>query len=424
MNTKQIINNISSGQYDKQFIYLYQSAEEPRKRYIKALKEFESLFPGRSNVHIFSAPGRTEIGGNHTDHQHGSVLAASVDLDIVAVVSENQSNFINVKSEEFDMDTVDINYLEPFENEAGMSASLIRGVCSAFAKNNVNIRGFDAYTVSNVLKGSGLSSSAAFEVLIAEIINKMFGENKMSATQMAKICQYAENVYFKKPSGLLDQMASACGSITFADFSDLKNPAIENIDFNPLNFGYNLIIVNTGGDHANLTNDYADITTELKQISSYFKADVLRFVDEEDFYFNIPSLREKFGDRSVLRAIHFFEEQKRVSDQRKALETGDFKGFLNLVTESGISSGEYLQNLYSVSDVSSQGLMLAIALTRKFLKGKGACRVHGGGFAGTIQCYIPCELTNEYCSLMEKVFGEGCCFTIKIRPVGGYELKI
>ena len=374
-------------------------------------------------VYHFSAPGRTEIGGNHTDHQHGCVLAGGVNLDVIAVVAPNVDNKVRIKSEGYDMDVIDIAELEKNEAEHGRASALIRGVLSRFKELGCTLSGFNAYTTSNVLKGSGLSSSAAFEVLVGNIVNGMFFENRADEITVAKIGQYAEREYFGKPCGLLDQMASSLGGFTYADFFDPAEPITEKINLDIHSFGYTLCVVDTGGNHANLTQDYADITIECKKISNALGVDFLRDADSDRFYNSVADLRRSCGDRAVLRAFHFFNEQNRVEEQKAALKAGDFESFLKLVNESGESSYDYLQNLYSNSDVAEQGLPLAIALTKKFLNGKGACRVHGGGFAGTIQCYIPTEILADYKEMIESVFGNGSCCVLNIRPVGGYEIK-
>ena len=374
-------------------------------------------------IYRFSTPGRTEISGNHTDHQHGCVLAGGVNLDVIAVTAPNNDGKVRIKSEGYDMDVIDITELEKNTAEYGRASALIRGVLSRFKELGADISGFNAYTTSNVLKGSGLSSSAAFEVLVGNIVNGMFFNNKADEITIAKIGQYAEREYFGKPCGLLDQMASSLGGFTYADFFNPAEPITEKINLDIHSFGYTLCVVDTGGNHANLTQDYADITIECKEISNKLGVDFLRDADQNRFYNSIAELRRACGDRAVLRAFHFFNENDRVEKQKAALKAGDFEGFLKLVNESGESSYDYLQNLYSNSAVSEQGLPLAIALTKKFLNGKGACRVHGGGFAGTIQCYIPSELLADYKKTIEAVFGENSCCVLNIRPVGGYEIK-
>ncbi len=422
MILNQVKENIKNGKYDDTFLMLYGETENARKRYYSACEEFEKLYPTSCEVRLFTAPGRTEVGGNHTDHQHGSVLAGGVNLDVIAIVSKNDENVIRVKSKGYDMDIVASNELGKVQKETGKAISLIRGVCSKFSDLGYKIGGFNAYTTSNVLKGSGLSSSAAFEVLIANIVNGLFADKKVQEIEIAKIGQYAEREYFGKPCGLLDQMASSLGGFTYADFNDPIDPKTEKIDLDIKKYGYTLCVVDTGGNHADLTQDYADITIECKQISNALGAEFLRDADIDKFYSSLLSLRKKFGERAVLRAFHFFNEQERVLKQRDALKKGDFETFLKLVNESGQSSFDYLQNLYSTSAVKEQGLPLAIALTKQFLNGKGACRVHGGGFAGTIQCYIPTDLLDEYKQMIELTFGEGSCSVLNIRPVGGYEI--
>lgn len=423
MNTNEIKSAIKSGLFDNSFNLLYGETENAKERYYSACESFEKLYGDADDIRIFSAPGRTEIGGNHTDHQHGSVLAGSVNLDVIAIVALNNEDKIRIKSEGYDMDTLTVGEFEKDETEQGKAISLIRGVCNRFADLGCDIKGFNAYTTSNVLKGSGLSSSAAFEVLVGNIINNMFNDGATSPIDIAKIGQFAEREFFGKPCGLLDQMASSLGGFTYADFADPANPITESIDLDILKFGYTLCVVDTGGNHANLTQDYADITIECKAVSNALGVDFLRDANIDEFYGNIASLREKCGDRAVLRAFHFLNEHNRVLEQRERLKSGKFEEFLTLVNASGQSSFDYLQNLYSTSAVNEQGLSLALALTKKFLGNQGACRVHGGGFAGTIQCYIPTELLKDYKKMIEAAFGEGSCSVLNVRPVGGYEIK-
>ena len=424
MNVSEIKKIISSDKLCPQFEMLYGKENNAKERYLKACDSFTGLFGEGGTVHLFSAPGRTEISGNHTDHQHGCVLAGGVDLDVIAVARKTDGNIIRIKSEGHNEDKVDINDLKADEKNFGRSSSLIKGVCAAFKNNGYNIGGFEAYTTSNVLKGSGLSSSAAFEVLVSNILNGLYNGNKVDAVSIAKYSQFAEREFFGKPCGLLDQMASSVGGFTYADFNDPKNPVIEKIELDLSKSDHTLCVIDTGGNHADLTQDYADITIECKKISNALGVDFLRDANEEKFYSDMADLRKKYGDRAVLRGIHFFNENKRVLKQREALKNADFKSFFNLVNESGESSYKYLQNLYSTSNVSEQGLSLAIALTKQFLNGKGACRVHGGGFAGTIQCYIPNEMLSDYKEMIESVFSKGSFVALNIRPVGGYELKL
>lgn len=423
MNINEIKTAILDGEFDNSLKLLYGETEKSKLRYSSACDSFKDLYPLSGEIRIFSAPGRTEVGGNHTDHQHGSVLAGSVDLDVIAIVSENTDGIIRIKSEGYPEDIVDINDLSKKDNEVGKAISLIRGVCFKFKELGFALKGFNAYTTSNVLKGSGLSSSAAFEVLLGNILNGLVADNKVAPIEIAKIGQFAEKEYFGKPCGLLDQMASSLGGFTYADFRDPENPETESIGIDLSSFGYSLCVVDTGGNHADLTDDYAAITEECRKISEALGVTFLRDADENEFYSKISALRKSGGDRAVLRAFHFFNEQKRVEAQRKALENKDFSEFLKLVNQSGQSSYDYLQNLYSVSNVAEQGLSLGIALTRQFLGNEGACRVHGGGFAGTIQCYIPTEQVLEYKKTVEAVFGNGSCHILTIRPVGGYEVK-
>ena len=422
MNITEIKNAIQNGNFDKDFSMLYGDISSAKDRYLKACDSFVNLFPKSGEIRLFSAPGRTEVGGNHTDHQHGSVLAGSVNLDVIAVVSPNNDGVIRIKSEGFPEDTLTAGDFDYRESEKGRAISLIRGVCHKFKEMGLDIKGFNAYTTSNVLKGSGLSSSAAFEVLVGNIVNHMFGGNA-TPIEIAKIGQYAEREFFGKPCGLLDQMASSLGGFTYADFNDPSAPITESIELDIKSFGYTLCVVDTGGNHANLTQDYADITLECKAVSNQLGVEFLRDANIDSFYNNIASLRKSCGDRAVLRAFHFINEQQRVLDQRQALKNAEFEKFLEYVNASGQSSYDYLQNLYSTSDVSAQGLSLAIALTKKFLNGKGACRVHGGGFAGTIQCYIPTEMLSDYKQMIESAFGKDSCSVLNIRPVGGWEIK-
>lgn len=424
MNSIELKSAIQSGRFDEDFIKLYGEAVSARERFCSAVDEFCALYGDSDGLRLFSAPGRTEIGGNHTDHQHGCVLAASVDLDVIAVAAKCDGHKVRIKSAGYTEDVIDIDSLSAKDNERGRAAALIRGVLYAFKSDGHEIGAFNAYTTSKVLKGSGLSSSAAFEVLVSNIINGLFNSGRVGVVRIAKYSQYAEREFFGKPCGLLDQMASSVGGFTYADFHDPQNPVIEQVSLNVRDFGYTLCVVDTGGNHANLTGDYAAITEECRNISRALGVDFLRDADEKEFYKQIGRLRLKFGDRAVLRAFHFFNEQKRVELQRTALKERDFEKFLYYVNESGESSYKYLQNLYSNSAVSEQGLCLAIAVTKQFLGDKGACRVHGGGFAGTVQCYIPDERFEEYREMIENVFGKGACVPLLVRPVGGCEIKV
>ncbi len=425
MNTNQLKQSILDGKYDGMFSKLYKDVALARVRFADACDKFIKLYGEREDMRLFSAPGRTEVGGNHTDHQHGRVLAGSVDLDVIAVVSPNTENTVRIKSAGYEMDTVNLSDLELNDAETGRAISLIRGMCSIFKRNGYEIGGFDAYTTSNVLKGSGLSSSAAFEVLIGNILSGMFNGGQVDRIEIAKIAQKAESKFFGKPCGLLDQSASSLGGFTAIDFKDPKNPVVEQVDFDLAAHGYALCVVNTGGNHANLTQDYADITVECRNISNFFGKGFLRDVEPIDFFENIAKLRKEYGDRAVLRALHFFNEDSRADLEKEALKKDDFTEFLRLVNESGNSSYKYLQNVYSTSNLYEQGISVALAVTEQFFKGtgKGAYRVHGGGFAGTIQCFIPTDMLDDYKTVIEKVFGQGSCYVLLIRPIGGCEIK-
>jgi len=424
MNINSLKAQIIAGRYNDEFLLLYSETGNSIKRYSEACDKFAELFgKDREGVRLFSAPGRTEVGGNHTDHQHGCVLAGSVNLDVIAVVSPNNDNVVRIKSEGFPMDEIDLAELNVKEEEIGKAASLIRGMCAILIENGFMVSGFDAYTTSNVLKGSGLSSSAAFEVLVGKIISGLFNNDKVDAVSIAKFAQKAENVYFGKPCGLMDQTASSVGGFTAIDFNDTTNPIIKKVEFNIADENHSLCIVNTGGDHADLTADYADITVGDRRVAEFFGKEFLREVDEREFYSRIGEVRNACGDRATLCAFHFFNDNQRAIDEAEALTRGDFKEFLRLINESGNSSFKYLQNVFSSRFPNSQGLSVALALTEKYIGDKGACRVHGGGFAGTIQVFIPNDILDGYKKMIESVFGKGSCYVLNIRPVGGYAFK-
>lgn len=408
------------------FSELYSGETETQAlRYENLKKSFGEFFNCDAEVEYFSAPGRTEIGGNHTDHQLGRVVAASVNLDVIAAVQKRDDNIIVLKSAEYEKyDTIDISNLDVIEDEKETSASLIRGLCARFVQLGYKVGGFNAYTVSNVLKGSGLSSSAAFEVLVATIINHVYNDGVVDSVSVAKMSQYAENVYFGKPSGLLDQSASSVGGVTAIDFKDSANTVFENISFDLRKYGYNLCVVDTGGNHADLTNEYADVPGEIKKISAFFGKSVLREIDEADFKANIPELRKTCGDRAVLRAMHFYGDNQTALDQANALKAGDFDTFKSLVIKSGRSSFMKLQNVYASSAPQEQGLSLALALAEEVLEGQGAWRVHGGGFAGTIQAYVPDSLLEAFKAKMESVFGEKSCYVLSVRAAGGTKVEM
>lgn len=385
-------------------------------------KRFKDIYKHDAK-YIFCAPGRSEISGNHTDHQHGLVLATSINLKTYAAINLNDTNTINVSSNGYDSFSIDLNDLEIKENEKGTSASLVRGLCYKFKTLDNDIKGFDAYIDSNILKGGGLSSSASFEILFAYIINYLFLDNKYSKKDLAIFSQFAENIYFDKPSGLMDQMACAMGGIIFIDFKDIKNPEYEEINYHFKDSGYDLIIIDSGAGHENLTDLYASIPNDLKKISNYFNKDYLREVDEKEFYDNISKLRNEFDDGMILRAIHIFEENKRVLKQKQALINNDFETFLNYVKESGNSSYKYLNNVL-IKDSSKQYLALSLALAESLLDNKGVTRVHGGGFAGSIQVFIKKEYTNEFVSKMNKLLNNEACHIIDVDEDGVKLLEV
>jgi len=383
---------------------------------------FEKTF-GEKPARYFSAPGRTELSGNHTDHQHGRVLAGAVNLDMQAAVRENGGDEIRVCSKGYPMNTVSLQTLTPVEAEINTTAALIRGVAARFSQLGCQVGGFDVYMESTVLPGSGLSSSAAFEVLMGTIINTLFFRGKCTQPEIAMIGQFAENVFFGKPCGLMDQMASAVGGMVTNDFADPQDPEIKPVAFDFASCGHALCIIDTRASHAELTGEYAAITDELKAVSGYFGKAVLRQVAETDFYKAIPALRQQFGDRAVLRAIHFFEENERVAQQVKALEAGDFDTYLNLMKESGYSSYMNLQNVVPTGATIHQEVGLTLALCRKLLKGRGGYRVHGGGFAGTVQAFVPADMLEDFRTGIDAVLGDGACHVLSIRPEGGIEMQ-
>ena len=422
---EQLKKDLSNGLYDSvlEKIYCEKDPKPIQARYIDLINGFSANFGYDRELSLFSAPGRTEIGGNHTDHQRGCVLAASVNLDVIAAVSLNNENLIRVQSEGYPLDIINLDELTPQMSEYNQAKALIRGVVAKFKEMGYEIKGFDAYTTSNVLKGSGLSSSASFEVLIGNILNGLFANNSVSDVEIAKIGQYAENVYFGKPCGLMDQMASSVGAVVSIDFKDLENPIIKKVDFNFSKSGYALCIINSGADHADLTDEYAAIPYEMKKVAQVFGKEVLREVDETLFMENIAKVRKKCGDRAILRAMHFYADNNRAILEAEALKKGDFKRFLEVVTESGRSSYMYLQNVSVCGSSTHQAVGLVLALCDKFLKHKGAYRVHGGGFAGTVQAFVPLNMVEEFKARIEKAIGEGSCHILSIRPFGGIRIE-
>ncbi len=416
---KEIKQRLLQGDYDAAFHALYGGgAAGQAARYAAAVDSFCARFGTERQGYLFSAPGRTEIGGNHTDHQNGRVLAAGVNLDVIAVVSPNDTGRIAVYSEGFTPDLIDTTDLAVHPEEANHSQSLVRGMCAAFRQRGYRCGGFDAYTISNVLKGSGLSSSAAFEVLVGEILNRLYNGGSIPPVAIAQMAQYAENVYFGKPCGLMDQTACAVGGFVAIDFKDPARPVVERVDFSFASCGHDLVITDTKGSHSDLTGDYAAIREEMCAVAREFGQESLRFVEEPAFYSRLGSLREKVGDRALLRAIHFFEDNRLAKEEAQALRENDFERFKEQICRSGRSSFMRLQNAYSVQTPQSQGIPLGMAVSERLLAGKGAWRVHGGGFAGTMQAFVPSGMTAEYCREMEAVFGEGACHVLSVRPVG------
>lgn len=397
------------------------------KRYGKLIRAFEKHFPGDSReIQLFSTPGRTEVGGNHTDHNAGRVLAAAVHFDTIAAVTAADDNQIVLYSDGYEGEfRVDLNQLEPLPEERESTTALIRGIAARFQQLGYSIGGFNAYVSSSVAKGSGLSSSASIEVLLATILNALYNNNALEPALLARIGQYAENVYFGKPCGLMDQMACAIGGFITIDFKDSERAEYRKVDFDLAAHGYHMLVVDTGGNHADLTQDYADVPREMKSVAQALGKDILRELSMDEVMENIPLLREKAGDRAILRAMHFFMDDLRVVEQAGALEENRFYDFLKLVQESGNSSWRLLQNCYSNQNPQEQGVTLALALTEDFIRntGEGACRVHGGGFAGTIQVYLPDDRLQQYVTLMESVFGRNSVTILNIRPDGTLHLN-
>lgn len=401
---------------------MYSDTEAAVERYTNAVESFFSVYGETDDFSVFSVAGRSEICGNHTDHNHGQVVAASIDLDIIAVAKKTSGTLIRVKSEGFDEDKVDISSLEPVESEKFRSSALIRGVCDGIVKDGGKAGAFCAYTTSKILKGSGLSSSAAFEDMIGTIENHLYNGGKYDFTKISMISQYAENRFFGKPCGLMDQIACAAGGFVHIDFADPKNPVTERIEFSPEKFGYSLCIVNTGGSHADLNDDYASVPAEMKAVAHFFGKDVLCGLTKADIVSNAKALRETVGDRAILRALHFISENERVCRISEYIAKGDIKGFLSVINESGRSSATLLQNYYSTKSPSEQGIGLACAIAESVMGGGGACRVHGGGFAGTAQVFVPKDKENEFIRAMECAFGEGSVTKLMVRPMGAVKV--
>lgn len=423
---EMMIQSLQAAEHDNTLKKLYaldgsqESLERARKRAVRVVEEFRKQFAPEADtdVALFSGPGRTEIGGNHTDHQHGRVLCGSVDLDMLACAAPNGTDMIRICSEGYPVVNISLSQLFPREEERNTSAALVRGVAAKMVELGYTLFGFDAYVTSDVLSGSGLSSSAAYEVLVANILNHYCG-GALDDIEIAKISQYAENIYFGKPCGLMDQMGASVGGAVAIDFEDPAAPVVKKVEYDFSKCGHALCIVDTGSCHADLTDDYAEITREMGAVAAYFGKQYLREVPEEEFYAAIPSLRVCAGDRAVLRAMHYYEDDRRAAEEADALNQGDFDRFLALVNASGISSATNLQNIWSVAAPKDQAVSLALALGKRLLGGTGAIRVHGGGFAGTIQAFVPNEKLAAFKSGMETVLGPRKCHVLHIRPEGG-----
>ena len=423
MKINECLKRISNGCLDSLFAELYTSENVnfQKKRYINAVEKFSELYPERDDIHIYSASGRTEITGNHTDHQHGCVIAGAVNLDTIGIASFHNENTVRIQSEGYDEISVALNDLGIHENKNN-SSEIVRGICAKFAGMGVKINGFDMYTTSDVLSGSGISSSASFETLVATAINCFYNNGQADAVEIAKIGQFAENVYFGKKSGLMDQLVCSVGGFVFIDFKDIENPYIEKVNADLSETGYKLIITDTKGSHSDLTDDYVTVRSEMESVAKYFGKNVLREVDEKIFWESIPDIRKKISDRSVLLAVHFFDDSRRAEEEKNALSENRFEDFIRLVNDSGNSSMNLLQNLYSCKNPCEQAIPLAVMAGKRILGGRGAVRVHGGGFAGTVQAFVPCELVNSYITEMNRIFGDNSCSVLTIRPVGSIEI--
>lgn len=418
-----IIQDIQNNVYNDTFLDIYvdqEQLEHQKLRYVQSIEKFIDLY-GDQEVSIYSTPGRSEVCGNHTDHQHGEVLAAAINLDIIAVVAKDDTK-IKILSDDYDIEAIHIDDLTLRENEKESSEGLIRGILARFQQLQHKIGGFVGYMTSDVLQGSGLSSSAAFEVMIGTILSGMYNDMKVDPVTIAKIGQYSENVYFGKPCGLMDQCACSVGSLIHIDFKDNENPIVEKINVDFPRFHHSLCIVDVHASHADLTEDYASIPEELKEVDHFFHQEYLRDVDEKEFYEHLTEVREAVNDRAVLRAIHVFKENKRVQQAVQSLKQEDFETFKTIVKASGESSFKYLQNIYSNHYVGQQAVSLALALSENLLGAHGVCRVHGGGFAGTIQAFVEDNYVEAYKQGIEKYFGEGSCHILKIRKYGGMKV--
>lgn len=424
MEARELQLEIAAGKYDDLLLDIYVDEAKityQKQRYTKAIEEYVSVFENE-DVEIYSAPGRSEVGGNHTDHQQGEVLAASINNDAIAIVHLMQDQVVRIASERYGILTVYLDDIDMVESEKETTISLIKGVLYKAQQMGYKIGGFQAYVTSDVLIGAGLSSSAAYETLIGTILSGLYNEMKIDPIEIAIIGQFAENVYFGKPCGLMDQMACSVGNLVHINFADIKNPKVEKVTFDLNKHGYSLCITDTKGSHADLTADYAAIPKEMKNVAACFGKDVLLGITVEDILKNIAIVRGQVGDRGVLRALHFIRENERVRKEVEALENEDIDTFFKEVANSGNSSFKYLQNVYSNTDVQHQNVSLALAISEDFLGKNGVCRVHGGGFAGTIQAFVKNDIVIEYQKIMDKVFGQGACSVLKIRKYGGMKV--
>ena len=424
METRRIISEIENGNYDNLFLDIYVDEDKisyQKQRYVNAIESYIEEF-GEDDVEIYSAPGRSEVGGNHTDHQHGEILAASINLDAIGIVKKTDDMKVSILSKGYPLTTISLENLDMQEEEKETTIALIKGVVAGLANRGYKIGGFKAYITSDVLIGAGLSSSAAYETLIGNIVSGLYNNMSVSAEEIAIIGQFAENVYFGKPCGLMDQMACSVGNMVHVDFADINNPKVEKVTFDLNKYGYSLCITDTKGSHADLTADYAAVPEEMKKVAAFFGKEVLLGLTVDDILENIVKVREQVGDRGVLRALHFIRENERVQKEVSYLSDEDIEGFLKTVATSGNSSYKYLQNVYSNADVQHQNVSLALAISEDFLGDNGVSRVHGGGFAGTIQAFVKNDIVIEYQKIMDKVFGQGACSVLKIRKYGGMKV--
>ncbi len=423
MKANELIRLLNEGGLSK-YSALYSDLEHTRDRMIDAINAFTKNYGEDRDIEIFSVPGRSEIIGNHTDHNHGKVMAGAINRDILAVVSKNDENVIRFCSEGYSKDQIRISDVtSPDKFRRFTSRALVAGMANAFINAGHNVGGYDAYSCTEVLKGSGLCSSAAFEVMVGNILNHLYNGGNVDNKEIAKYAQYSENVYFGKPCGLMDQMACAVGGFVYIDFEDNANPVVESIDFSLADAGYSLCIVNTGGSHAGLNEDYASVPAEMKAVATYFGRPYLRGLTEEELLLAVPNMRRRVGDRAILRAIHFIRENDRVEAARDALKRGDLDTFYDIILASGRSSYQYLQNVYTTHNAIEQGISLALCVTDGAMSGKGgAFRVHGGGFAGTIQVFVKNEELDNYVKHIDSVFGEGSAMKLNIRPLGAVKL--